>query len=138
MPIGQQLTQVLQTGIPCGVSKKDAPKTLNASFYRDSNGKAVNQGTIGGTFRSIREKAGVRRTDGARYQPRLHDLRHTFAVHRLTEWYKEGSDVQRLLPVLSFYLGHTSVGSDFNLSHYDAALLEEAGRRFEQYAFRFP
>ena len=36
--------------------------------------------------------AGIARDDGARYQPRLHDLRHTFAVHRLTAWIKRGAD----------------------------------------------
>ena len=49
-------------------------------------------------FRCLCEYAGVRRSDGARYQPRLHDLRHSFAVHRLTSWYRQGADVQTLLP----------------------------------------
>jgi hypothetical protein len=35
----------------------------------------------------------------------LHDLRATFAVHRLIAWYRDGADVQRLLPLLSTYLG---------------------------------
>jgi integrase/recombinase XerD len=50
------------------------------------------------TFKRLREYVGINRIDGARYQPRLHDLRHAFAVHRLTSWYKEGADVQKLLP----------------------------------------
>ena len=70
-------------------------------------------------FRRIRKKAGVKRIDNVRYQPRLHDLRHTFAVHRLTAWYKEGADVQRLLPVLSVYLGHDTTLINFYLSYYD-------------------
>ncbi len=41
------------------------------------------------------------RHDGARYQPRLHDLRHTFAVHRLTAWIKRGADLNRMIPALS-------------------------------------
>ena len=41
--------------------------------------------------------------------PRLHDLRHTFAVHRLAEWYREGVDLNALLPVLATYLGHRSI-----------------------------
>ena len=47
----------------------------------------------------------------ARYQPRLHDLRHTFAVHRLTAWYRQGADVQRLLHHLSVYLGHAHLAA---------------------------
>lgn len=39
--------------------------------------------------------------------PRIHDLRHTYAVRTLVRWYRAGGDVERLLPVLSTYLGHT-------------------------------
>jgi integrase len=62
-------------------------------------------------FRRLRTRAGVRRDDGARYQPRLHDLRHTAAVRRLAAWYREGKNVQRLLPLLSTYLGHVQIAS---------------------------
>ena len=41
--------------------------------------------------------------------PRLHELRHTFAVHRLARWYREGADLNALLPVLATYLGHRSI-----------------------------
>ena len=39
--------------------------------------------------------------------PRIHDLRHTYATRTLLSWYRAGEDVERLLPVLSTYLGHT-------------------------------
>ena len=45
----------------------------------------------------------------ARFQPRLHDFRHTFAVVRLVTWYREGKNVQRLLPHLTTYLGHGKI-----------------------------
>ena len=57
-------------------------------------------------FQWLRKEAGILRFDNARYQPRLHDFRHTFAVTRLLTWYREGKDVQRMLPLLSTYLGH--------------------------------
>ena len=41
--------------------------------------------------------------------PRLHDLRHTFAVHRLEEWVREGVDLDAKLPVLAAYMGHRSL-----------------------------
>jgi len=41
--------------------------------------------------------------------PRLHDFRHTFAVHRLMRWYRDGVDLGVALPVLSTYLGHVSL-----------------------------
>ena len=86
-------------------------------------------------FRKIRKKASVIRRDNSRYQPRLHDLRHTFAVHRLTAWYKEGSDVQKYLPILSEYLGHTRLSSTSVYLTMTPALLEEAGKLFQRYVF---
>ena len=44
---------------------------------------------------------GIHSADGKRQSPRLHSLRHTFATNRLTAWYRQSADVQRLLPVLS-------------------------------------
>ena len=43
--------------------------------------------------------------------PRVHDFRHTFAVHALLRWYREGEDVQAKLPLLSTYMGHVSIVS---------------------------
>jgi integrase len=55
-------------------------------------------------FREAAERASVRRPDGM--EPTLHSLRHTFAVRRLVGWYREGEDVQALLPALATYMGH--------------------------------
>jgi integrase len=67
-------------------------------------------------------------------QPRLHDLRATFAVRRLTTWYQQGADVQRLLPLLSTYLGHVSVAATQAYLPMTPELLAEASARFERYA----
>ena len=135
VPIGKQLTQaLLQYAAQRQI--ENYSQNPNAPFFIRRNGKAVNQDNIERAFQIIREKAGVRRADGARYQPRLHDLRHTFAVHRLTAWYKEGADVQRLLPILSVYLGHAYLADTSTYLTMTPTLLEEAGRRFEQYAFK--
>jgi integrase len=84
-------------------------------------------------FCRIREAASVRRDDGGRYQPRLHDLRHSFTVHRLIAWYREGADVQRLLPQLSTYLGHVHIAATQKYLTMTPELLNEAGKRFERY-----
>jgi hypothetical protein len=57
----------------------------------------------------LREEAEVHRSSEARYQPRLHDFRHSFALVRIVTWYREGKNVQRLLPHLTTYLGHGSI-----------------------------
>ncbi|PYV75343.1 MAG: integrase [Acidobacteria bacterium] len=87
-------------------------------------------------FQKIRMHTGLRREGGPRCQPRLHDLRHTSAVHRLTSWYREGKDVQRLLPQLSVYMGHTYLAATQAYLSMTPNLLHQASVRFERYALQ--
>lgn len=59
--------------------------------------------------------------------------RHTFAVVRLVAWYREGKNVQRLLPHLSVYLGHARLGDTQRYLTMTSELLKHASRCFEQY-----
>jgi integrase/recombinase XerD len=63
------------------------------------------------TFRRLVDNAGV--GAGAPSAPRLHDLRHTFAVQTLLGWYRAGEDVQARIPSLSTYLGHREPSSTY-------------------------
>jgi integrase len=64
------------------------------------------------TFARISRSIGLRKeTD--RYGPRLHDLRHTFAVKTLTSWYRDGINPEQRLPLLSAYLGHVKVSDTY-------------------------
>ena len=60
------------------------------------------------TFQRLLKKIGVVEQRDRR-RPHLHDLRHRFALQTLLQWYRDGQDVERRLPVLSAYLGHTEV-----------------------------
>jgi integrase len=66
--------------------------------------------------------------------PRLHDLRHTFAVCRVTAWYEQGQEVDALLPALSTYLGHLSVEKTRCYLVTNGTLLEQAALRFGRQA----
>lgn len=103
-------------------------------FFTMRDGARVKRHTAERCFSRVRKHAGVQRFDGASYQPRLHDLRHTFAVHRLTGWYRQGADVQSLLPQLSVYLGHVHLISTQVYLSMTPELLTEANGRFERYA----
>jgi len=81
------------------------------------------------TFLATARRAGIRGAPGHR-GPRLHDLRHTFAVHRLLAWYRDGGDVQARLPWLSTYLGHVCLVSTQVYLDITAELLQEAAQRF--------
>jgi integrase/recombinase XerD len=80
-------------------------------------------------FLEIARRAGIRGAPGQR-GPRLHDIRHAFAVHRLLGWYRDGSDVQARLPLLSTYMGHVCLVSTQVYLDITAELLHEAARRF--------
>jgi len=106
----------------------------NSRFFVDRHGAAVSMNRLEKEFGRLRKHAGLRRSGGGRFHPRLHDLRHTFAVNRLTAWYRQGADVQRLVHHLSVYLGHVSLASTQVYLTMTTELLQEASRRFERYA----
>ena len=74
--------------------------------------------------------AGLRRP-GVRSGPRIHDLRHTFAVRTLTSWYATGEDVERRLPELTTYLGHTHSEDTYWYLSTCTELLDHARVRLE-------
>jgi integrase/recombinase XerD len=56
-------------------------------------------------FRRVRKLVGIQRMDSFRYEPGFNDLRHTFAVERIVDWYRKGADIELLLPRLAHYMG---------------------------------
>lgn len=108
VPISPALTATLKKYIARAAARSFGAE-LTSPFLTTRFGTRLKTATVNGIFRRVCNRAGIHRSDGGRYQPRLHDLRHTFAVHRLTQWYRDGADVQVLLPHLSVYLGHTTL-----------------------------
>jgi integrase/recombinase XerD len=133
VPISADLTKVLSDYARWRAATHPSA-SLGSHFFVGRHGKILHPWTLQDTFERLREYAGVRRTDGSRYQPRLHDLRHAFAVHRLTEWYRQGADVQRLVYHLSVYLGHARLTHTQVYLTLTPELLQQAGTRFERYA----
>jgi integrase/recombinase XerD len=85
-------------------------------------------------FQHVRRVAGINWPVGEPRPPRLHDLRHTAAVHRVVAWYRTGQDVQRLLPQLATYLGHLDIRSTQRYLQMTPELLQAASQRFAEYA----
>jgi integrase len=130
VPFGSQLGDAL-----AHYAARDPKRAAReAPFFTTPTGARLKKRAVQGCFRRICDQAGIRRSDSTRFQPRLHDLRHTFAVHRLTSWYQQGADVQRLLPQLSTYLGHTSLACTQVYLSMTPVLLQEANACFERYA----
>lgn len=80
-------------------------------FFLTKDGSRIKVGTASKTFQKVREKAGITRECEARYEPRVQDLRCTFAVHRLTAWFKRGANMAQMIPALSAYMGQHDLGA---------------------------
>jgi integrase/recombinase XerD len=133
VPIGPQLSTVL---VVYAKVRRQLPRPARneSTFLATRSGTALTRGMAERIFRLLCEHAGIHRTDGGRFQPRLHDIRHTFALNRLISWYREGADVQHLLPCLSTYLGHVDVTATQRYLTMTPELLQEASLRFRRYA----
>jgi len=84
------------------------PVRSSDGFFISDRGVRLKPWMVRHTFARISRVIGLRKeTD--RYGPRLHDLRHTFAVRTLTNWYRQGINPEQRLPLLSAYLGHVKV-----------------------------
>jgi integrase len=79
-------------------------------------------------LRDVIRRAGVNTTTG-RGGPRIHDLRHTFVVHRMTTWYRQGINPQSRLPYLAAYLGHRDIHSTLVYLTITQELLQQASGR---------
>jgi integrase len=104
-------------------------------FFVDGEGRAYTATGLSGAFRRDLVAWGMdqptRVAEGLRWgSPRVHALRHSFAIHRLLSWYRSGADVQAKLPLLSTYLGHSRVRDTQVYLKVAGLLLREGHRRF--------
>jgi len=106
------------------------PSPASASFFVSAQGRRLAHHSIYATFHQLAGQAGLRQRPGGR-PPRVHDLRHSFAVNTLIRWYREGADVQARLPLLSAYLGHVRPSSTFWYLTASPELLAPAAERLE-------
>jgi site-specific recombinase XerD len=134
VPIGPQLTEALVAYV-AQRRHGDRAQDRDALLLANRDGSRLANSTVQAAFDCLRRIAGVHhRTGGGRRTPRLHDLRHSFAVHSLTAWYREGADVQRRLPLLSTYLGHADLEGTKVYLTMTPELLHQASLRFARYA----
>lgn len=104
---------------------REAETALFVGLY----GRGITVGAASGAIRRLLRQLGMKNQTG-RCGPRPYDLRHAFAVHRLTAWYHDGVDLNARLPWLSAYMGHVNVlGTEVYL-HATPELLAFASDRF--------
>lgn len=133
VPIGRRLTSVLLAYIEQRFTLA-LPRGQDSALLCSRTGHRLAYQYVITMFQRVRSMAGILCPAGEPRPPRLHDLRHTAAVHRVLAWYRAGKDVQRLLPQLATYLGHVNIELTQRYLHMTPELLAEASRRFAIYA----
>jgi len=102
------------------------------AFFRSTKGR-FSEGTLQAEFARLTRRLGMRRP--GRRAPRLHDFRHSFATRRIVAWYREGKDVQAMLPVLATYLGHSNYSETaYYISAVPDLMTVAAQRYFRSFA----
>src|SRR6476646_2967654 len=90
VPMSPALTSAL--GDYVAQHAKEHSTELSTALFLTRTGTPLARHTAEHIFSRLRVRAGVLRPNGGRYQPRLHDLRHSAVVHRLVSWYRQGKD----------------------------------------------
>jgi len=107
IPIGADLSDVLRKYL---IWRSRRGFQSSYLFVAKDDNPVPNR-SMNNNFQRLRQIAGVLRHDGGLYQPRMQDLRYTFAVHRITSWIRNGADLNRMLPALAAYMGQVGLGS---------------------------
>ena len=112
-------------------ARKWAALPVSSYVFLSNWGNQLDGGEIHRTFYALSRQIGLRgRSDS--HGPRLHDMRHRFAVMTLLRWYRAGKDVERKLPYLSAYLGHVHVSDTYWYLSAWPELMREAMSRLER------
>jgi len=106
------------------------PAALTPAFFLSERATRLTQWAVRYTFVKLSHQIGLRAPQD-RYGPRLHDLRHRFAIRTLLDWYRAGLDVERRLPQLAAYLGHAHVNDTYWYLSATPELLALAAQRLE-------
>ena len=106
------------------------PRSATSSFFITVGGRRLTGRRVRAVFTRLVDQAGLAPRGGSR-RPRVHDLRHGFAVATLLDWYRDGGDVAARMPLLSAYLAHARPSSTYWYLHAVPELLALAAKRLE-------
>jgi integrase/recombinase XerD len=108
IPFGTDLSVVLRDYV---MWRFGSTKSNDELIFVRKSGCAIDSVYIRKAFATLVRSSGLRRRDGATIWPRISDLRATFAVHRITAWLKDESNLNQMLPALATYLGQSGLSS---------------------------
>jgi integrase len=107
------------------------PGRTAPNFFLSTTGTRLSDSRVESTFRDLVRRAGMQ-PRSAKCRPRLHDLRHSFAVNTVLDWYRRGDDVQAKMPLLSAVLGHVDPSATYWYLSTAPELMALACARLEQ------
>ena len=128
MPFGPKLGNRLRDYIKLRYEAYSNVKKNDYLFVNIEN-TPVTDVCIRNNFKQLIKSSGIA-GDVEKNKPRLHDLRHCFAIHRLCRWYQEGVDVQKRLVLLSTFMGHFNIKSTQVYLTITDDILKQANKRF--------
>ena len=129
LPVSQKMLEMLKSYY------RNVHTFSNAEdwFFPGYKGKPMTMGNVEKNLRKFLWQAGI--SHGGRGKgPRVHDFRHTMAVHCLRHWVLEKKDLQAYLPVLQAYLGHVSLGDTAYYLHLTADLFPDITEQVERFS----
>jgi len=132
VPFGPRIASLL-TAYRAAAEARRGPLAADMPFFSFTRRGAIHPCTISQTFHRLMPRLHLVIPDGVA-SPRLHDLRHSFAVGTLLRWYRTGVDPQARLLHLSTFLGHVDPASTAVYLTITPALLDAASERFARYA----
>lgn len=132
LPFGSQLEEVLRDYKEKRIKNLPLPQKNESYFFVSRNGNRFASTHISHMFERVRKLANIY-VPSRKQQPRLHDLRHTYAVHKLMEWYEQGENVQELIYNLSTYMGHKDLEDTKIYLSMTKDFLRIVSNKFEDY-----
>jgi integrase/recombinase XerD len=127
LPLSSDALEALQHYVNAREKAGASSNPEAALFWHEKGGYRYY--AVEGLLRRVIQRAGLRKRP-SRGGPRIHDLRHAFVVHRMTEWYRQGINPQGHLPHLAAYLGHRDIHSTLVYLTITQELLQHANERF--------
>jgi integrase/recombinase XerD len=105
IPLGGDVMRLVRRYLKSDERRRFGP---GGSLFLTAKGRAVQHSDLGAAFRRLRKIAGIKRVRSL-YQPRIQDLRHTFAVHSIEQWTRDGHALHKMLPMLATYMGNVDM-----------------------------
>jgi integrase/recombinase XerD len=131
LPLTPTVMQVLKDFLGAR-DRAGAPRTAQSGvFWNPGREKRYSYVTVRDNMANVIRRAGLKPLSGIA-GPRVHDLRHSFVLHRMRDWYRRGINPQARLPYLASYLGHKNITSTLSYLTQAQELKELACERFRQ------